>query len=224
MENEYRVIKDCNDPEVLVITPLLPGHKISKETKKTIKRNDTQFRWITSTGKNNIPTNIEMGLDWYIKEYKVFPKFLFPLDNDIILGRKTIDRLVKTLARSDKDVAFCYASFEFKGTVDRKFPADPYDIKRLLQHNYISSNSLFKTIIVYNIGFVTDNKYQRLLDYAMILKLFYNGYKGIPCSNANFIAISSEKDVSAQSGEDYKIKRERVLKDFGKPLTTPYFT
>ena len=218
MENVIKIVKECNNPKILVITPLLPGHKISKETKKTIKRNDVKFKWIASIGKNNIPTNVELGMNWYWRTYKTLPPFVFPLDNDIILGRKILDKLLNKLEFSDEDIAFSYASFEFKGTVNKAFPADPYDIKRLMEGNYISSNSLFKSYVVFNVGFVTDDMYKRLLDYAMILKLFGAGYKGIPCPEANFIAISTKNDISAGSETDYWIKYNRVKRDFIQPL------
>lgn len=39
----YREIQKVRNPEILVITPLREGDKISKETKRSIKRNDTLF-------------------------------------------------------------------------------------------------------------------------------------------------------------------------------------
>jgi len=214
------VIKESKNPKVLVVTPLLPGHKISKETKVTIKRNSIPLTWISSMGRNNIPTNLQKGLEYY--EGKLPPYYIM-IDNDIILGRHMIDRMVGVLDKRKSDnIAFAYASFKFKGVVDKKFPAEPYAINRLLQHNYISSNSLFRSNIVMNIGLVTDNNYVRLLDWCMLLKLLYHGYYGMPCPNANFIAKSSESDISAGSNEDYEIKRYRVLQDFGHPIVERY--
>jgi hypothetical protein len=41
--NTLNLIKDCKNPEILVITPLRVSDKISKETKISIKRNKVNF-------------------------------------------------------------------------------------------------------------------------------------------------------------------------------------
>ena len=66
--NKFTILKEVKNPEILVVTPLWTGHKISKETKKTIKRNDVPYTWITSEGTNVIPVNLEEGLLWYKKK------------------------------------------------------------------------------------------------------------------------------------------------------------
>lgn len=218
MKNSFEIIKESKNPEILVITPLIPGHKISKETKKTIKRNDVPYTWITSTGRNNIPTNLQLGLEWF----KNLPPYYFMLDNDIILGRHLLDRLYYKLKNEAGTVAFSYASFSYKGFINRDFPAEPYDINRLIQHNYISSNSLFKTDIAMEVGLVTDDKYKRLLDWTFFLKLFYNGYIGVPCPEANFTVISSKNDISAGSEQEYNTKRILVIENFCKPIIEKY--
>jgi hypothetical protein len=210
-------IKEEKNPELLVITPLLPGHKISKDTKKTIKRNDLKFEWIASEGPYNIPTNVWNGITEY-RYKKRLPKYYIMIDNDIILGRHMLDRLYKNLKNTDPNVAFAYASFEFKGHINHKFPAIAYDLDRLVKGNYISSNSMFKSDIVMNVGLVKDDKYVRLLDWAFLLKLAGKGYYGVNVPSANFIAVSSEKDISARSDEDYKEKSKLVYFDFIKPL------
>ena len=60
-----KFVKEVKNPEVLIVTPLLTGHEISKETKRTLKRNKTMFDWITSENNENIPTNLENGLNDY---------------------------------------------------------------------------------------------------------------------------------------------------------------
>ena len=212
--NTFKILTESKNPKVLVVTPLLPGHKVSKDTKKTMKRNKVPYTWITSKGNNNIPTNLKMGLEWF----KPLPKFYIMIDNDIILGRGMLDRLVNRLEKEPHFVAFSYASFQFKGTINQMFPARPYNIEDLLQHNYISSNSLFRSEVITKIGLVTDKHLERLLDWALILKLYYHGYIGMPCPEANFIAVSTPKDVSAGSQNDYHVKRFRVLKEYGEPI------
>ena len=129
-----------------------------------------------------------------------------------------LDKLHHRLKSAEEDVAFCYASFAFKGTINKEFPADPYNIQRLMENNYISSNSLLKAEVVFNIGLVTDNYYKRLLDWCLWLKLFFNGFRGIPCPEASFIAVSTQNDISSRSAEDFKIKKDRVLRDFVAPI------
>lgn len=215
MINQYKIIKESKDPRIIVVTPLLPGDKISKDTKRSIKRNSIEYSWITSTGNNNIPTNVELGLKWYLKRKR--PDYVLPLDNDIILGRYMLDRLVYRMDKVKK--GYCFASFKFQGYTNVEFKNDDFDISKLLQSNYISSNSLIHIDSLIKIGwFVKDEKYKRLLDWALWLKFLLHGYGGIPCPEAKFIAISSEKDISSQGSEDYKIKSKRVIQDFVKPF------
>ena len=219
MQNKICVVNECKDPEVLVVTPLLPDHEVSRETKISIKRNKTKFTWVKSYGNNNIPTNALEAVKWY-KSFKKLPPFYLMIDRDIVLGRGMIDRLVAALKKyswADK-VGYAYASFEFKGHVNQKFPADPFDINRLLQANYISSNSLFRSKLIEEVGLVTDDKYKRLLDYAFLLKAFKMGYVGVPVPGASFVAQSTENDISAGSQQDYVIKYKRVFEDFIRPI------
>ncbi len=219
--NQIDILKEDKNPQVLVVTPLLPGHKVSRDTKISIKRNETPFVWLTSQGNSNIPTNAQLGINRYKSNHKLPPYYLM-IDRDIILGRGMIDRLVKKISTSTKPDVYAYASFEFRGYVNQKFPARPYDINMLTQHNYISSNSLFRMDILEEVGLVTDDKYKRLLDWAFLLKLHLNGYQGIPVPDAKFVAISTGTDISAGSPEDYQIKRDRVLEDFVMPIVEKF--
>lgn len=218
IRNKIEVVKSTKFPDVLVVTPLLPGHRISKDTKKTIKRNRLKFFWISSQGKNNIPINYEQGLWWAEKNIKNLPKYCIMIDNDIILGRSMLDRLHKRIHNTTSSVAFTYASFEFKGVINRQFPADPFNPNRLMKSNYISSNSMFKMDVINKVGLVKDDKYRRLLDWAFLLKLVGNGYIGKEEPRARFIAMSETGSISAGDNEDYRIKHARVFEDFIKPL------
>jgi hypothetical protein len=223
------VIREDKNPEVLIVTPLWPGHKISRETKKTIKRNDTPISWYSYSDYNNIPQNWWSAIRELRSRKKKLPKYFLPLDRDIILGRYMIDRMVNVFEgrgnlRTRNRVipahtAYIYCNFEFKGTVNREFLAEPFDINRLTKGNYISSNSLMNLDTLEFIGGpVTDPQYVRLLDWALWLKFAQFGYIGHPCKEANFVAISSENDISAGSPEDYQLKHQRVHEDFVKPL------
>ena len=123
------LIKEVKDPEILVITPLWTGHKISKATKKTIKRNDVPYTWITSENQENIPTNLQNGLNWYKEKRGKLPSYYFMLDRDVVLGRHLLDRLYKTLENAIPQIAFAYASFGFRGHMNLDFEAKSYYIK-----------------------------------------------------------------------------------------------
>lgn len=215
------LIREQPNPKVLVITPLWPDHKISRDTKITIKRNDTPILWYSYSGYNNIPTNWWTGFQEIKKKHKKLPPYLLPLDRDIIMGRNMLDRMVGVFEAKTilAHMAFVYCNFEFKGVVNRKFPADPYDLNKLMTGNYISSNSLMNRELLEFIGGpVTDVQYTRLLDWALWLKFAQMGFVGVPCPTAHFVAISSEDDISAGGVEDYQLKHQRITEDFVKPL------
>ena len=93
--------KDVDRTRLLIVTPLLPGHKVSKETKVTVKRNKVPYIWLESIGNNNIPVNTQNGIDWYKENRGELPEYFIMIDNDIILGRGMLDKLIKKL-RSQK--------------------------------------------------------------------------------------------------------------------------
>ena len=217
--NKIEVLKPTKFPDVLVVTPLKTGDWVSKNTKKTIKRNTIKYFWISSEGGYNIPTNALEGINWAKDNLHKMPKYYIMIDNDIVLGRSMLDRLFKALKNSEDDIGYAYAGFEYKGTTNIKFPADPFDPKRLMQSNYISSNSMFKMNVIDEVGLVTDNKYKRLLDWAFMLKCLAKGYHGLNVPNARFVAVSEPGDVSSGSHNDYWIKHGMVYKDFIEPMT-----
>jgi len=226
MEYDVKVLKKHENAEILVLTPLLTSHKISKITKKTLKRNDVPHTWLSCSSNNNIPMNHLNSIDWYKKRVGELPPYIFFLDRDIDLGRHTLDRLYNTLEnnsiRSDVIIGYAYASFKYTGYVDHDFPAIPFDPKKLLQANYISSNSLYSTEIIEKVGLVTDNKYKRLLDWAFLIKCLGQGIYGIPCPSATFKVISTPDDISSGDNNDYTIKYNRVREDFILPLVKKY--
>ena len=222
-EIKPRVLKADPNAKFIVVTPLLPGHTISRDTKVTIKRNKYPFIWIQAEGKNNIPTNAFAGIDWYLMKKSAIPDYYIMIDRDIRLGRNMLDRLYDKLSKAPLNVAYAYASFKFVGAFEREFPAIGWDINKLLMHNYISSNSMFRTSALYEVGPVTDEKYKRLLDWAFLLKLFYErGWIGVPCPEATFEAVATPKSISAGSTQDYDLKRKRVIEDFCKPILEKY--
>lgn len=221
--NVIKTIVECAKPQVLVVTPLLPDHEVSKITKKTLKRNQVPFYWVSSAGKNNIPTNALAGINWYKEKFGSLPPYYMMIDRDIEAGRGLLDRLFIKLSKKPivGNIGYCYATFQFKGHINHDFPAIPFDINKLLMGNYISSNTMFKSSVIEHVGLVTDDKYKRLLDYAFLLKCFKMGYLGVPEPRAWFIAHSTKDDISAGSNDDYREKYGRVYQDFIHPIMFP---
>jgi hypothetical protein len=206
-------------PYILIVTPLGPESVISKETKNSIKRNDIPFLWVSYKSDNNCAANAQLGINRFYEENKFLPPYFFLLDDGVICGRHMFDRMVEKIQRSDKNIAYCYCNFEFKGYINKKFPADPFDPNRLIRSNYISSNSLIKTHKLEQIGWlVTDSRYERLLDWCTWLKFLLHGFGGIPCENASFVDISKEKSVSSREIDDYTKKYRLVVNDFVRPI------
>lgn len=213
-----KIIYKSENPEILLITPLLTGSKISKNTKKTIKRCDVNFDWISHEDDGNPAANTQKAWDLYRKEH-VTPPFIMKLDNDIVADRGLLDKLHNSLKGSSEKFAYSYCSFEFKGNINLKFPLREFDQAVLLHRNYISFNSLIRTESLEEIGeFVTDDDYFRLLDWALWLKFLYNGYIGRPVPGAHFTALSNENSVSSGSAGDYQKKAERIKRDFVDPI------
>lgn len=208
-----KIIKEHKDPVFCIITPLRPEDKVSKDTKISVKRNKTPFIWATYQSEGNVAHNYKMGLQ-ALSEHTKLPLYAVKIDNDTVWQRNTLDNMVNVLKTSPDNIAYCYCSFEYKGSVNKKFPAKEFDANELRRMNYISSNSLFKTKVLEEVELVTDDKYKRLLDWAYFLKLLNNGYYGIPCKNGYFIAKASKDSVSAGGADDFKLKYKRVIEDF----------
>lgn len=211
-----KVLVKHKKPEVLVITPLLTGHKISVETKKSLKRNKVPFEWISYMGKENPCKNAQLAFDIYRKNNDNIPPYIIKIDNDIIAQRGMIDQMYNTLEKSMTHEAYCYCSFEFQGSVNIKFPAIPFDAEKLKKNNYISSCSLMKTKRFIEVGmWVTDNRGFRLLDWATWLRFLKRSYIGIPNTKTSFIAIADKDSISAGNNDDFYLKRKWVLENFG---------
>lgn len=218
-----KVLKQGKSKELLVITPLFTGHKISSETKTSIKKNNIDFTWISYEGSGKHASNVQAGLDQFKKQFNFLPKYIQIIDRDIILSRNMLDKLYDTIQRSsvksNHKCAFSYCPFSYKGYINITFPPILYDIDKLLKKNYISSNSMYLTAAVEDVGgFVTNEKYHRTSDWAMFLKLYLNGYIGSLCANTSFIAMSTKNDISAGSNEEYHLTQQLIYRDFIVPI------
>ena len=206
------------NPKFVAITPLRPTDCISLELYDTISRNQLSFDWVTYKGKGNACENTQKGLIEYCKARKK-PKYFIKLDNDLMFRfTPAFDRMYECLVDSPKSVAYAYSSFAFVGSMNLKFGADKFDPVRLMDTNYISSCSMIKTEAFEKVGgFVTDQKFVRLLDWALWLKFLRHGYVGKPCPDAYFEAIADEGKVSTGDADDYWKKRELVKAHFTEP-------
>ena len=214
-----KIVKCNKKPEILAITPLSPGDRISIDTKKSVKRNRTPFVWISYMGKNNPYKNVDIAYKQYRRENGVVPKYVIKIDNDIKVSKHWLDKMYKALESGKPEIAYSYTSFEFTGAINIKFPLRKFDPDYLLKMNYISSCSLVKTQLLDQIGgFVTDDKYFRLLDWALWLKFLRFGFIGQPVENAHFCAYASPTSVSCRSAEDYKEKALAIKEDFINPV------
>jgi len=210
-----KIVKSNKKPELLVITPLSLGDKISKETKKGIKRNKVSFDWISYMGKGNPYKNTKLAYKQYRKDNGFVPKYVLKIDNDITPTRYLMDRMYNVLENSDNNIAYAYTSFEFIGSINVKFPLRPFNKKFLLKNNYISSMSMIKTQLLDQTGsFVIDDKYFRLLDWCLWLKFLKFGFIGAPIENAHFTAFAGPKSISCRGLKDYKEKYQHVKEDF----------
>lgn len=98
MRNKICVVTECKDPEVLVVTPLFPDHEVSRETKVSMKRNNTRYTWVKSYGDKNIPSNALEAIKWY-KSFKNLPPYYIMIDRDISMGRGMLDKMVAMLKK-----------------------------------------------------------------------------------------------------------------------------
>lgn len=201
-------------PEFSIVTPLKTGDSVSKSTEESVFKNETPFNWISVESENNVMKNFELGFFELLKRKQLAP-YIIKIDNDTEWSDGTLDELYTALNKSSESIGYSYCGFQFKGHLNSAFQAIPFNRDKLKQGNYISSNSMFKSKVIYDVGLVTDDKYVRLLDWAFLLKCLNAGYTGIPCTGF-FIAHSSQNSISSRSKEDYEIKKNRVLKDFLK--------
>lgn len=209
------IVLNCNNPDILVITPLLTGRKISKETKVSIKRNDVPFIWASYTSTEKHAKNVQLGIDAFKKKFRYLPKYIQIIDDDISLNRGMLDKLHRSLNITSPEIGYAYCNFEYTGHVNLKIPVGEYNIDRLKNKNYISSNSLYKTEMLYNVGgFVTELEYNRLSDWAFFLKVHKLGFKGMYIPNTGFIAHSTKADISAGSIDEHTLTKKLIQEKF----------
>jgi hypothetical protein len=207
-----------NDSNILLITPLLPGDKIHRDTKIGLKRNNTKFNWYSYTGNNNVAKNYELGIKEWIRQTGREPRHTMIIDKDMRPNRHLIDLLNAALNRTDDNIAYAYPNFSFRGSTNIDFVNRPFDPMMLMRSNYITSNSMIKWHILKEVGIVTDNKYKRLLDWALWLRMLSLGYHGVLVPQAYFWDEMNKNSVSAGDGQEYIHIYNAVKKDFIDPM------
>jgi hypothetical protein len=213
-----KIVKECKNPAILVITPLAPGRKISSQTKASIQRNYIPYVWASWESPHYHARNVQDGINAYKKEYGL-PEYIQVLDDDIILNRHTLDRFHRVIVESPDNIGFVYCPFSYRGHINISFPAISYDIHRLMRGNWISSNSLYKAKVIEEVGgFVIEDDTQRLSDWALWLRMYLHGYIGELCPNTSFVAVSSPKDLSAGSTEEYRRAEALIIERFVNPI------
>ena len=210
-------VEKCNTiPEILIITPLKPGDKISIDTRRSVKRNKVPFVWLSYVGKGNPYKNTNIVYKQYRRLNGTVPKYVIKVDRDILAKKHWIDKMYSTLEQSNDDsVAYTYTKFNFTGAITASFDVPVFNADALKQNNYISSMSLIKTKLLDRVGgFVTDDRYFRLLDWALWLRFLNKGYIGCYTPNTQFTAYADINSISNGDNADYIEKRQLVMDDF----------
>lgn len=210
----FTFLKETESPEFSVVTPLKTGDSVSNITKETVLKCEASFNWITVESDNNVMRNFEIGYHELMNK-GLLADNVIKIDNDTEWTDDTLEEMSFVLQNSDDNVGYVYCSFKYDGYIKNTFPAINFNKDKLKSGNYISSNSMFKSKVIKDVGLVTDEKYVRLLDWAFLLKCLNFGFIGKP-SAGFFTAWSSQNSISSRSKEDYDIKRTLVVQDFIK--------
>lgn len=211
----YNKVLKTKNPKFLVITPLKENDEISMETYNSVLQNSTEFNWVSYSANNNIPTNTKLGLEEYEKENKKLP-YIIKIDNDVVFGTNTLSYMYNCIKNSEKKIGYVYCNFDYikNNRIFASFKFLQFNGTQLKKSNYISSVSMIKRNVLEKVGgFITNNKYKRLLDYALWLKMLNQGYIG-KLSQGYFKAIMSENSISNGSDEEYKKVLREVHRDF----------
>lgn len=212
-----KTIIQCKNPEILAITPLKKGDRIFPETKKTFKKCDVSVHWISYMADGNPYKNMVFPWRWYRKEYET-PPYIIKIDNDLTCQKGMLDHLYNALVDSPTHIGYSYCRFKYRGNVNIDFDNIYWSTDKLIRQNYISSCSLMKSKVLEETGsFVTDDKYFRLLDWALWLQFLRRGYIGKFVPETSFTAYAGDNTVSIRSQEDYREKHIAVYQDFIEP-------
>ncbi len=113
--------------------------------------------------------------------------FLIFLDADIVLKRNALQKMLKTLLKSE--AAYCYSAYKLGW---KKFSLLEFDVERLRKFNYIHTSSLIRRKVFS--GF--DENLKRFQDWDLWLTLAENGYYGIGIDEVLFKIIDMNGTIS----------------------------
>ena len=107
------------------------------------------------------------GLEWNDSEFVIF------VDADDFLDNDFIYKMVRLAENEKKDIVYCdLYDFENQRT---QIQARPFELRSLLQNNYISNCSLIRSSKIGNIRYDVNLNRKFLEDYDFILQLILNG-------------------------------------------------
>lgn len=108
-----------------------------------------------------------IGLEWNNSEFVIF------VDADDFLDNDFIYKMVRLAENEKKDIVYCdLYDFENQRT---QIQARPFELRSLLQNNYISNCSLIRSSKIGNIRYDVNLNRKFLEDYDFILQLILNG-------------------------------------------------
>ena len=107
------------------------------------------------------------GLEWNDSEFVIF------VDADDFLDNDFIYKMVRLAENEKKDIVYCdLYDFENQRT---QIQARPFELRSLLQNNYISNCSLIRSSKIGYIRYDVNLNRKFLEDYDFILQLILNG-------------------------------------------------
>jgi glycosyltransferase involved in cell wall biosynthesis len=133
-------------------------------------------------------------------------EYLLFSDNDIEWEPDAIESLYRKLSRTP-ECGYCYGWYEMEGEIYCNTPFDP---KRLLALNYISTMSLIRRKNFS--GF--DESLQRLQDWDCWLTMLENGIQGIYC-NQKIFTTTKREGITFGNGISWEEARKIVARKHG---------
>jgi len=133
-------------------------------------------------------------------------KYIFFMDEDIILHTNCIEMLHNQLTRCQVDFSYC--NYDRQGALSGIQSGKIFDYESLKKMNYISTMSLMKRKIFTKF----DIKIKRLQDWDLFLDICAKGYTGTWVDEVLFLALYRDGDISTKGGEHWTNSVEIIKK------------